>query len=152
MLNARWIRNGGTKGVSMTATSKEEVKTAGAYEALALYVNKSLSFVPSDYRYWDADVSKRRWVSLYKSFKEPMLLKSKGNSTAGCTLEEIQNNATSLLAKQKLKCASCEVLPYHAACEWCTCFRCAWSRHHALFWTSHISRGDDPQQLQLGSN
>ena len=84
-------------------------------------VNKSLSFVPSDARYWDANVSKRRWVSLYKSFKEAMLLESKGNSTAGCTLEEIQNSATSLLAKQKLKCASFEVLPCHAACEWCTC-------------------------------
>lgn len=34
MLNGRWVRNGGAKGVSMTATSSE-VKTSGAYEALA---------------------------------------------------------------------------------------------------------------------
>lgn len=27
-------------------------------------------------------------------------------------------------------------MPCHAACEWCTCLRCAWRRHHALFWTS----------------
>lgn len=35
MLNGRWIRNGGAKGATMTATSSE-VKTSGAYEALAL--------------------------------------------------------------------------------------------------------------------
>jgi hypothetical protein len=34
MNNARWIRNGGAKGSSMTATSGE-VRTSGAYEALA---------------------------------------------------------------------------------------------------------------------
>jgi hypothetical protein len=35
MNNGRWIRNGGTKGATMTATSSE-VKTSGAYEALAM--------------------------------------------------------------------------------------------------------------------
>ena len=35
MLNGRWIRNGGAKGASMTATSSE-VKTSGAYEALSV--------------------------------------------------------------------------------------------------------------------
>ena len=35
MLNGRWIRNGGAKGATMTATSAE-VKTSGAYESLAL--------------------------------------------------------------------------------------------------------------------
>jgi hypothetical protein len=34
MLNGRWIRNGGAKGATMTATSSE-VKTSGAYESLA---------------------------------------------------------------------------------------------------------------------
>jgi hypothetical protein len=35
MLNGRWIRNGGAKGATMTATSAQ-VKTSGAYEALSL--------------------------------------------------------------------------------------------------------------------
>jgi hypothetical protein len=35
MNNGRWIRNGGAKGATMTATSSE-VKTSGAYEALAV--------------------------------------------------------------------------------------------------------------------
>ena len=109
MLNARWIRNGGAKGQSMTATSGE-VKTSGAYEALALYVNKSLQYTITNPRVWSNDISKKRWTSLYKSFKEALLLGSKGNSAAGCTLAEIQTNTTSLLAKQKAKCASFEVL------------------------------------------
>jgi hypothetical protein len=37
MTNGRWIRNGGAKGKPMTATSGE-VKTSGAYDALAMYV------------------------------------------------------------------------------------------------------------------
>jgi hypothetical protein len=36
MTNGRWIRNGGAKGQTMTATSGE-VKTSGAYDALAAY-------------------------------------------------------------------------------------------------------------------
>ena len=109
MQNARWIRNGGAKGQTMTATSCE-VKTLGAYESLAVYVNKSLKYAPTDPRFWNVDVSKKRWVSLYKSFKDAMLLASKGNSTAGCSLLEIQTRTTSLLVKQKAKCASFEVL------------------------------------------
>ena len=35
MLNGRWIRNGGAKGATMTATSAQ-VKTSGAYEALSM--------------------------------------------------------------------------------------------------------------------
>jgi hypothetical protein len=34
MTNGRWIRNGGAKGATMTATSGE-VKTSGAYDSLA---------------------------------------------------------------------------------------------------------------------
>ena len=109
MVNARWIRNGGAKGASMTATSGE-VKTAGAHEALAMYVNKTLAYDKMDKRVWSTDIAKRRFQSIYKSFKEAVLLGSKGNSLAGCTLEEIQNNNTSLLTKQKAKCASFEVL------------------------------------------
>ena len=109
MKNARWIRNGGAKHATMTATSAE-VKTQGAYESLALYVNKNLNFGPVDPRVWDVDIAKRRWISIYKSFKEALLLDAKGNSNAGCTLAEIETNSTNLLQKQKLKCASFEVL------------------------------------------
>ena len=109
MQNARWIRNGGAKHATMTATSAE-VKTQGAYESLALYVNKSLKYGVADARMWDVDIAKRRWVSLFKSFKVALLLDAKGNSTAGCTLLEIQTNSTNLLRKQKVQCASFEVL------------------------------------------
>ena len=109
MQNARWIRNGGAKHATMTATSAE-VKTQGAYESLALYVNKSLKYGSADPRFWDVDIAKRRWISLFKSFKEALLLDSKGNSMAGCTLLEIQSNSTSVLKKQKLKCGSFDVM------------------------------------------
>lgn len=109
MQNARWIRNGGAKHATMTATSAE-VKTQGAYESLALYVNKNLKYATADPRFWDVDIAKRRWISLFKSFKEALLLDSKGNSTAGSTLLEIQTNNTSVLKKQKLKCGSFDVM------------------------------------------
>lgn len=109
MVNARWIRNGGAKGQGMTATSGE-VKTAGAHEALAIYVNKTLGYGIADKRVWSKDIAKRRFQSMYKSFKEALLLGAKGNSLAGCSLAEIENNNTSLLNKQKAKCASFEVL------------------------------------------
>jgi hypothetical protein len=80
MFNGRWIQNGGAKGATMTATSSE-VKTSGAYEALAMceraraptlffwfvnvtclrrYVNRRLrvTFV------WTKEVAKKRWVAL----------------------------------------------------------------------------------------
>jgi hypothetical protein len=43
MLNGRWIRNGGAKGQTMTATSSE-VKTSGAYEALAMCARTRIRF------------------------------------------------------------------------------------------------------------
>jgi hypothetical protein len=43
MTNGRWIRNGGAKGSSMTATSGE-VKTSGAHDALAAYGTMLVSF------------------------------------------------------------------------------------------------------------
>jgi hypothetical protein len=109
MKNARWIRNGGAKGQSMTATSCE-VKTLGAYESLAMFVNKHCKYAHNDPRVWSSDIAKRRWTSIYKSFKEAMLLGSKGNSQAGSSLEEICLHRTSLLVKQKAKCASFEIL------------------------------------------
>lgn len=109
MKNARWIRGAGAKGQSMTVASCE-VKTQGAYESLAMFVNKHCKFGHNDARVWSADVAKRRWTSMYKSFKEAMLLGSKGNSLAGNTLVELMTHKTSLLVKQKAKCASFEIL------------------------------------------
>ena len=81
MLNGRWVRNGGAKGSTMMATSSE-VKTSGAYEALAMceraraptlffcfvkvtclrsYVNRRLrlpTFV------WTKEVAKKRWIAM----------------------------------------------------------------------------------------
>ena len=82
MTNGRWIRNGGAKGQSMTATSGE-VRTNGAYDALALYVNKNMSYGAKDHLFWTRDVAKKRWTALYKSYKDATLLSAKGNSTAG---------------------------------------------------------------------
>jgi hypothetical protein len=62
MLNGRWIRNGGAKGATMTATSSE-VKTSGAYEALALYVNRRCRGVSKSI-VWTKDVSRKRWAAM----------------------------------------------------------------------------------------
>ena len=123
MLNGRWIRNGGAKHQSMTATSGQ-VKTSGAYDALAAYVNKKLRIpYPSD-KYWTRAFSKKRWTSMYavcvvfhlfltpnryKSFKEALLMGAKGNSLAGATAAEIHQNSTSLIVKQHKKCPCFDV-------------------------------------------
>jgi hypothetical protein len=82
MLNGRWIRNGGAKGSTMTATSSE-VKTSGAYEALAMcerartllfifcyfgYVTWLRRYVNRRYRHptfsWTKDIAKKRWTAM----------------------------------------------------------------------------------------
>ena len=105
MTNGRWIRNGGAKGQSMTATSGE-VRTNGAYDALALYVNKNMSYGARDRLFWTRDVAKKRWTALYKSYKDATLLSAKGNSTAGASQEQIETGKSSVLAAQKKKCPS----------------------------------------------
>ena len=82
MLNARWIRHGGAKGKNMTATSGE-VKTLGAYVALALYVNKKLSYSSINPRFWSTEDAQRRWKSLYSSYVDALKEEDKGNSLAG---------------------------------------------------------------------
>jgi hypothetical protein len=64
MLNARWIRNGGAKGSTMTATSGE-VKTSGAYDALAVYVNRKLRIPQASSKFWTRAFSKKRWTAMY---------------------------------------------------------------------------------------
>lgn len=61
MNNSRWIRNGGAKGQTMTATSAE-VKTLGAFDSLAGYVNRRLRLVAP--LCWTRDISKKRWIAL----------------------------------------------------------------------------------------
>ena len=105
MTNGRWIRNGGAKGQAMTATSGE-VKTNGAHDALAAYLNKNMGYIIKDPLFWTRDVSKKRWTALYKSYKDATLLTSKGNSTAGTTQAEIESAKCSVLAMQVKKCPS----------------------------------------------
>jgi hypothetical protein len=105
MTNGRWIRNGGAKGQTMTATSGE-VKTNGAHDALAAYLNKNMGYNIKDPLFWTRDVSKKRWTALYKSYKDATLLTSKGNSTAGTTQAEIESAKCSVLAMQVKKCPS----------------------------------------------
>ena len=66
MCNGRWIRNGGAKGSTMTATSGE-VKTSGAYDSLASYVNRRCGYssIYKVNRYWTREVCKKRWTALY---------------------------------------------------------------------------------------
>lgn len=79
MLNGRWIRNGGAKGSTMTATSSE-VKTSGAHEALAMCerartllfyfgnVTWLRRYVNRRYRNpsfsWTKDIAKTRWTAM----------------------------------------------------------------------------------------
>ena len=62
MLNGRWIRNGGAKGSTMTATSSE-VKTSGAYDCLAMYINRRQRDHVKPF-IWTKDVATKRWKSL----------------------------------------------------------------------------------------
>jgi hypothetical protein len=48
-------------------------------------------------------------VSRYKSYKDALVLGSKANSTAGCTLQQIAANNTSLLIMQQKRCPNFDV-------------------------------------------
>lgn len=74
------------------------------------YVNKKLKFKPSCAKFWTKDIAKKRWIALYKAFKDALKLGAKGNSTAGATAQQILTNTTSLLVMQHKKCPSFDAM------------------------------------------
>ena len=99
----------------------------GAYVALALYVNKKLSYSSINPRFWSTEDAQRRWKSLYSSYVDALKEEDKGNSLAGVVRQtsdkqaqhcnQPAGNSASQLArgvstrsKQIKKCASFEVL------------------------------------------
>jgi hypothetical protein len=61
-------------------------------------------------KFWTKDIAKKRWIALFKAFKDARKLGSKGNSTAGATAQQIASNTTSLLVMQHKKCPSFEAM------------------------------------------
>jgi hypothetical protein len=107
MLNARWIKGGGAKGASMVGDSKA-VKTSGAYEALAAYVNERLQSKPKkgDKSFWTAEIARTRFTSIFKSYTDACKIGSKADSAVGASAEEIAAAAdfnASLLHRQTKK-------------------------------------------------
>lgn len=108
MLNARWIKGGGAKGASMNGEAKA-VKTSGAYEALAAYLNEHLKCKPKrgEKTFWTTDIAKTRFTSIFKSYTDACKLGSKSDSAAGATAEQIAAAVdfnSALLQQQTKKC------------------------------------------------
>jgi len=70
------------------------------------YLNKNMGYGNNDQLFWTRDVSKKRWIALYKSYKDATFLTSKGNSKAVASQADIEAGKTSVLATQKKKCPS----------------------------------------------
>jgi len=107
-LNARWIKGGGGHGGSGMVESKQ-VKTSGAYEALAKYVNDHLKPPPQpgDDKFWTKHVASTRFTAAFKAYGEACKMGNKGDSAVGASAEEVEkqvNFNAVLLARQVKKC------------------------------------------------
>jgi hypothetical protein len=106
-LNARWIKGGGGVGVAMT--DSKAVKTSGAYESLARYVNERLESKPQpqDDAYWTPKIASTRFAAAFKAYTEACKIGSKSDSAVGASEEEVNRQANYnaiLLAQQVKKC------------------------------------------------
>ena len=61
-------------------------------------------------KFWTKDIARKRWIALFKAFKDAKKLGAKGNSCAGATFQQILSNTTSLLVMQHKKCPSFEAM------------------------------------------
>lgn len=107
-LNARWIKGGG--GVGMKMTESKTVKTSGAYESLAKYVNERLESKPkpSDDAFWTPKIASTRFAAAFKAYSEASKMGNKSDSAIGASEEEVNHRQVNynavLLAQQVKKC------------------------------------------------
>ena len=114
-LNARWIKGGGGHGSGMTES--KAVKTSGAYESLANYVNAKLTTKPKagDDGFWTPKIASTRFTAAFKAYSEAMKLGNISDSAAGATEAQIQaqeNYNAALLSQKVKKCPMYQV--FHA--------------------------------------
>lgn len=107
-LNARWIKGGGGHGGSGMVDSKQ-VKTSGAYDALAKYVNDHLKPQPQpgDDNFWTRQVASTRFTAAFKAYGEACKMGNKSDSAVGASAEEVEkqvNFNAILLSRQVKKC------------------------------------------------
>ena len=69
-----------------------------------------MKFRPGAGKFWTKDIARKRWIALFKAFKDAKKLGAKGNSCAGATAQQIFSNTTSLLVMQHKKCPSFEAM------------------------------------------
>lgn len=106
-LNARWIKGGGGHGSGMTES--KAVKTSGAYEALAKYVNEKLQSKPKegDDNFWTAKIACNRFIAAFKAYSEASKMGDISDSAVGASEEQIKAQAdynAALLAQKVKKC------------------------------------------------
>jgi hypothetical protein len=106
-LNARWIKGGGGHGSGMTES--KAVKTSGAYEALAKYVNEKLQSKPKegDDNFWTAKIACNRFTAAFKAYSEASKLGDISDSAVGASEEQIRAQAdynAALLSQKVKKC------------------------------------------------
>lgn len=106
-LNARWIKGGGGHGSGMTES--KAVKTSGAYESLANYVNEKLQSKPKagDDGYWTAKIASTRFTAAFKAYTEATKIGNISDSAAGASEEQVKAQAdynAALLAQKVKKC------------------------------------------------
>jgi hypothetical protein len=106
-LNARWIKGGGGHGSVMTES--KAVKTSGAYESLATYVNDKLIAKPKEGEdgFWTPKIAATRFTAAFKAYSEAMKLGNISDSAVGASEEQIQAQANynaALLSQKVKKC------------------------------------------------
>jgi hypothetical protein len=105
-LNARWIKGGGGCGAGGMVDSKA-VKTSGAYEALAKYVNEHLQSKPQpgDDAFWTKAVACTRFTSAFKQYGEACKIGSKSDSAIGASEDQVneQINFDAVVLAQRVK-------------------------------------------------
>ena len=106
-LNARWIKGGG--GVGMSMTESKAVKTSGAYESLAKYINSKLESKPqpNDAAFWTPKIASTRFTAAFKAYSDACKMGSKSDSGIGANEDEVRrqvNYNAILLAKQVKAC------------------------------------------------
>lgn len=106
-LNARWIKGGGGHGSGMTES--KAVKTSGAYESLARYVNEKLQSKPKegDDSFWTAKIASTRYAAAFKAYSEASKMGNISDSAVGASEEQIKAQAdynAALLAQKVKKC------------------------------------------------
>ena len=140
-LNARWIKGGGGAGTHLI--DAKQVKTSGAYEALAVYMNKKLESKPKkgDKEFWTAKIASTRFAAAFKAYSDACKIGSKSDSAAGANEDEVarQVNYNNILLAQQIK-----------KCPMFATFQALYSEHPTVHPVMNVGMQEGLEQGEIG--